>query len=66
MTRTTRTERNAAASWFLARRAEGVPSLVTAHEAWRLSAGAIGTEGDHGATGGLPLMAVALAVARRR
>jgi hypothetical protein len=64
MTRTTRADRHAAASWFLDRRAEGVPSLITGHEAWRLSAGAVGDEGDHGTA--WPLMRVALAVVRAR
>jgi hypothetical protein len=60
----TRTVRGIASSWWLDRRHEGVPSLVTAHEAWRLSGGLTGREGDMGATAGVSLMSVALVVAR--
>jgi hypothetical protein len=51
-----------AASLYAAWRAEGVPSFVTAHEAYRLSGGKVGRDGDHGATGGLNLSTVAAAV----
>lgn len=48
-----------AASQYAAWRAEGVPSLITAHEAWRLTDGAVGTKGDHGSTGAMNLSTVA-------
>lgn len=48
------------ASW----RATGAPGVVTAHEAWRLSDGATGREGDHATA--YPLAAVALATATAR
>lgn len=55
-----RRQRNAAAAQFLTWRAEGVPAVVTAHEAWRLSGGLVGREGDHGDP--WPLMRVAARV----
>lgn len=36
-----------AAARFAAWRAEGVPTKVTAHEAWHLTNGKVGTAGDH-------------------
>lgn len=60
--RPTRADRTKAAAWFLDRKAEGVPSVVTGHEAWTLTAGQVGREGDHSSP--WPLMAVALRVAR--
>lgn len=36
-----------AASRYAEWRAEGVPSAVTSHEAWRLSEGRVGIEGNH-------------------
>jgi len=61
-----RRQRNAAAALFLAWRAEGIPSLITGHEAHRLSDGLVGREGDHGAKGAYPLMRVAARVAQNR
>ena len=37
----------AAATLFTQWRAEGIPDLITMHEAFRLTDGKIGTEGDH-------------------
>lgn len=48
------------ASW----RATGTPGVVTAHEAWRLSDGATGTEGDHATPVSLATVALATATAR--
>lgn len=48
-----------AAARFAAWRAQGVPTLITAHEAYRLTDGKVGTYGDHGASGGLNLSTVA-------
>lgn len=36
-----------AAQQFSTWRSQGVPTLITAHEAHRLTAGAVGTHGDH-------------------
>lgn len=59
MTRRRRNLRVEAATQYAAWRAEGVPTLVTAHEAWHLTNGAVGTAGDHGATGAMNLSTVA-------
>jgi hypothetical protein len=40
-------KRTQAAKRYTDLRKAGVPTVVTAHEAHRLTAGAIGTEGDH-------------------
>lgn len=58
-----RRQRTAAADLFLSWRAQGVPSLVTGHEAWRLSDGLAGAEGDH--ADAWPLMRVATRMATR-
>jgi len=64
--RYTKRERTAAcfilAEW--SRRTPRVPELLTAHEAHRLTAGALGTEGDHGASGAVRRIDAALALAR--
>lgn len=44
-------------------RSQGVPSVVTADEAYRLSDGAAGTTGDHSSP--VSLAAVATALAKR-
>jgi hypothetical protein len=66
MSRPTKGDRLAAVSIFTTWRAEGVPMLVTAHEAHRLTGGVVGAEGDHGAAGGLPTAGVALSLATAR
>lgn len=48
-----------AASLYAAWRADGVPSLITSHEAYRLTGGKVGRLGDHGASGSLNLSTVA-------
>jgi hypothetical protein len=48
-----------AAARYAAWRAEGVPSFITAHEAYRLTGGIVGVEGDHGSTGGMNLARIA-------
>lgn len=43
-------------------RADGIPAVVTAHEAWRLSGGLAGKQADHGTA--IPLAQVAVKVAQ--
>lgn len=63
-TRYTHADRTQAAIHLAAWRATGAPALVTGHEAWRLSDGLAGIEGDHGTRGAVTLAALALATAR--
>lgn len=62
MTALTRAQARAAMATYSRLREAGVPALLTAHEAWRLSRGLVGTEGDHGTP--VPLAAVASLTAR--
>jgi hypothetical protein len=48
-----------AAELFATWRAKGMPMQITAHEAWSLTGGKVGTRGDHGASGALNLSTVA-------
>jgi hypothetical protein len=52
------------ANQFSAWRKQGIPSVITADEAWRLTEGAFGKEGDHGTP--VNLAAAAVAVVKRR
>jgi hypothetical protein len=46
--------------------AEGHPAIVTAHEAWILTEGGHGTQGDHGTPVSLASLAVSVIAARRK
>lgn len=59
----TKADRRLAAEWLVARRGEGVPAIVTADEAYRLSGGVTGTAGDHSTPVSLAAVALAVAVA---
>lgn len=64
MTRPTHAARTQAAILRASWRATGAPAVVTAHEAWRLSGGVAGTEGDHATPMSLAAVALATATAR--
>lgn len=63
MSRPTLAARRRASALLIEWQEAGVPTLITAHEAYRLTGGAVGTEGDHSASGGLNLATVALRAA---